>query len=117
MSKAAVSMVVFGIYLCGLGILLMCVPNFLLSLFGIPGTSEVYIRVVGAFCVGTSYYYFAAARVENQWFFRRSVEARPLTIVAFILFALLGFAPPILILLGVVDLFAAIWTHRALRAS
>jgi len=46
MSKAAFTVKAFGVYLVLLGIALVLVPNLLLGLFGIPSTSEVWIRVV-----------------------------------------------------------------------
>ena len=47
MSKSARSVYVFSIYLFVLGLILEIIPNILLSLFFIPETSEVWIRVVG----------------------------------------------------------------------
>lgn len=38
-------------------------------------------------------------------------------ILFFDLFVLAGLAPAILLLFGVVDLFAALWTHWALKAD
>ncbi|HEX9959681.1 MAG TPA: hypothetical protein VGB00_01950 [Pyrinomonadaceae bacterium] len=39
MSRAAKSLFVFGIYLCGSGLGLLLVPNLILRLFGAPTTS------------------------------------------------------------------------------
>jgi hypothetical protein len=36
-----------GIYLVGLGLVLLLIPNVILPLFGFPTTEEVWIRVVG----------------------------------------------------------------------
>ena len=47
MSNAAKSVRFFGLYLVGLGAILLVVPNVLLSVFGLPMTSEVWIRVAG----------------------------------------------------------------------
>ena len=46
MSRAAVSLFVFGIYLLLLGTVLMVAPNAFLALFGLPSTHDVWIRVV-----------------------------------------------------------------------
>ena len=46
MSPAARSVFVFSSYLWVLGGVLLLVPNVLLSLFGIPETNEVWVRVV-----------------------------------------------------------------------
>jgi hypothetical protein len=47
MSRAASSLFVFAVYLVGLGLGLLLVPNLLLRAFGAPPTSEVWIRVIG----------------------------------------------------------------------
>jgi len=47
MSKAAFTVKAFGVCLAVLGLTLVVASNVLLGLFGIPATSEVWIRVVG----------------------------------------------------------------------
>jgi uncharacterized protein YacL len=117
MSKAAMSALVFGIYMVVLGVSLLIAPNVLLSLFAYPTTNELWIRVVGMVVAILGYYYIEAARNELTSFFKASVRARPAVIVVFIAFVALGLAKPILILFGVIDLLGAIWTGLALRSS
>jgi hypothetical protein len=117
MSHPAKSVIVFGIYLVGLGAILVVTPNTLLVLFGLPGTSEVWVRVVGMLILLIAFYYINAARKELTDFFPWTVYARSSVIVFFIAFVLLGFVSPILILFGVVDLLGAVWTGLALRSS
>jgi len=116
MSKAALSMFVFGIYVIVLGVILMVVPNVLLSIFGIPATTEVWVRVVGMLVLLIGYYYIRASRNEKEMisFYRWTVHARSSVIVFFIIFVALGFVTPLLILFGVVDLLAALWTWKSL---
>lgn len=115
MSRAAVSVFVFGIYLLFLGITLIVVPNILLSVFGIPATNEVWLRVVGMLVLLLGYYDIMAARRELTDFFRWSVYARASVIVFFTVFVLLEFVSPMLILFGTFDLLGSIWTGLALR--
>lgn len=115
MSRAAWSMLVFGIYLVVLGVALIAVPNAILSLFGLPATSEVYIRIVGVLLFLLAWYYILSARKEMTDFFRWTVYARASIILFFTAFVALDFVKPVLILFGVVDLTAAIWTGLALR--
>jgi len=117
MSKAAKSALVFGIFmvLVGLGFLIM--PNVLLTLSGYPTTSEVWIRILGMVAAILGYYYIVAARNELTSLFKASVRARPGVIVVFIVFVALGWAKPILVLFGAIDLLGAIWTGLALRSS
>ena len=117
MSKVARSVYVFSFYLFGLGLVLTVVPNLLLRAFGIPTTTEVWIRVVGMLVLLLGYYYSRAARRELTDFFRWTVHARSAVLVFFIAFVALGFAPPILILFGVIDAGAAAWTAISLRPA
>ena len=115
MSKAATSIFVFSIYMFVLGLVLLFVPNFLLGLFGIPETSEVWIRVVGMLVLILGGYYLQAARNELVPFFKASVIGRFSVLVFLTVFVLRGFAPVSLIGFGVIDAAAAVWTALSLR--
>ena len=117
MSRAAVSMLVFGIYTVVVGSALLFVPNVLLSLFAYPTTTEVWIRILGFIVVILGYYYIVAARYGLVRFFRASVYARSTLIVFFAILVLLGMSEPVLVLFGAIDLLGAIWTGVALRSS
>jgi hypothetical protein len=116
-SKSAFTVKAFGIYLLVLGVGLTVAPNPLLSVFGMPQTTEVWIRVVGILVFNIGVYYWYAAKCEAVAFFRASVYTRTLVLVAFAAFAALGFATPVLILFGAADFAGAVWTHLALRAE
>lgn len=117
MSKSAVSAKVFAIYLFILGPVLVLAPNLLLKLFGIPTTTEVWIRVVGVLAFMLGIYVWVAAKHENRPFLEASVYTRFLVFVAFCAFAFLDMASPMLALFGVIDLCGGIWTHFALKAD
>ncbi len=117
MSNSAKSVFVFGVYLVGLALILLISPNTLFGLFGLPSSTEAWPRVVGMLAFWLGYYYIQSARTGLTDMFRWSVHARSLVIVFFTAFVLLGFAPAPLILFGVVDLLAAIWTALCLRAE
>lgn len=117
MSKSAVSVLVFSIYLFALGAVLIVIPNALLSVFGLPETSEAWIRVVGVLVLILGCYYNLAARSGLTGFFLWTVYARCAVLVFFVGFAVLRLAPPTLILFGVIDAVAALWTALALRAE
>jgi hypothetical protein len=117
MSRAAKSLFVFGIYLCGLGLLLLLVPNLLLRVFGVPPTNEVWIRINGMFVLCLSFFYVRAARDELTNFIRWTVWARAAVIVYFAAFVLLVSAPKALLLFGLIDLLSAVWTWLALKAD
>ncbi len=117
MSKSALSVFVFGLYLAVLGIILIVVPNILLGLFSFPSTNEVWIRVVGVLVIILAFFYIVTAHKDMIDFFRLTVIARPAVFAFFIAFVLLGLANPPLILFGVADVLGAIWTFFALRAQ
>lgn len=115
MSKSAFTIKVFAIYLVALGLGLLLVPNLLLSLFGMPQTSEVWIRVAGVLLLNIGIYYWYAAQSEAKAVFQASIFTRLLIFVAFVAFVILGFASPVLILFGAVDGLGAIWTFFTLK--
>ncbi len=61
-SRAGRSLFIFGIYLVLLGILLVGFPNFLLNVFGVPSSTEVWIRVSGILVIIIGYYDIQAGR-------------------------------------------------------
>ena len=115
MSHAAKSLFVFGIYLCGLGLILLLVPNLILNVFGVPPTNEVLIRINGMFALCLSFYYVQAARNELTILIRWTIWARVAVIIYFAAFVLLVSAPKALLLFGLIDLLSAIWTWLALK--
>ena len=119
MSKAALSMFVFGIYVIVLGVILMVIPNVLLAIFGLPATTEVWIRVMGMLVIIIGYYYIRASHNEKEMisFYRWSVHARSAVIIFFIIFVLFGLVKPILILFGVADLAGAMWAWKTLPSE
>jgi hypothetical protein len=115
MSQPARSILVFGLYLFVVGLGLILAPNTLLASLQLPASHEVWPRVLGVVTLVLAYYYVQAARHEVVAFFRWTVTARILVFVVFAVFVLLGIAPVPLVVLGTVDLAAAVWTARALR--
>ena len=117
MSKAAMSLRIFGVYLMLLGVTLVTVPNLLLPIFGLAPTGEAWIRVVGVLAFNISIYYWFAAPSEWRPLFVASIFARVMVLAAFTLFVMLGLAKPILILFGAVDAAGGLWTWLALRPA
>jgi uncharacterized membrane protein len=116
MSQAARSVNVFGIYLVVLGVVLLTAPNLLLSLFHLPLTTEVWLRVVGMLVVFLGMYYRVAAAAELRPFFLTTVILRASVPVFFVAFVLAGWAEWPLLLFGSVDAAGAAWTWSALHS-
>ncbi len=115
MSGAARSVAVFGVYFAAVGLVLIAAPNLLLAAVRLPPTGEPYIRVLGVVSFVLGLYYLAAARAEATGFFRCTTWGRTIAFALFVLLVLLGLAPAVLILFGVIDAAGALWTARALR--
>ncbi len=117
MSRAARSVRWFGVYLAILGVVLVFAPNVLLSVFRVPETSEVWIRVLGVVVFDLGLLYWFAARTEQVSLFRVTIVTRTLVLVALVVFAALGMAAPTVVPFGVVDFAGGLWTAWALRAD
>jgi len=117
MSRAGISVLLFGIYACATGLILITVPNLLLGLLHLPLVTDVWIRVAGGLVTVIGAYYTAAALGNVRPFFRWSVPVRMGLVATFVIFVLLGLVKPVLLLFGAIELASAIWTAVALRAD
>jgi len=117
MSRSAFSAKVFAVYLFVVSPVLVFAPNFLLTMFGIAPTSDVWIRVVGVIAFNLGIYAWVAARHENRPFLEASVYTRGSVFCAFVVFALMGLASPMIVLFGTIDLCGGLWTWYALKAD
>lgn len=115
MSITEKSVFVFGVYLIGLGGMLILSPNTLLELFEIAKTSEIWIRVLGTVVLYLGIYYILAAKGNCSGLIAISVPLRMTLIIFFAAFVIILDAPKVLILLACVDFMFALWTLLALR--
>lgn len=117
MKKSSTTLLVFGVYLIGMGLGFLFTPNMVLGIFGIPATDEVWPYVVGALALVLAFYYISAARADLRSFAQWTVPARIAVFVSFVAFVVAGLVGPIMIMLGSVDLLGALWTRWALQAE
>lgn len=117
MSRAAMSVLVWGIYLIGAGLGFLIMPNFVLPLFGFATTTEAWVRVVGLLAAIVGMYYFYCARWNVVPFFRLTVVGRLAFMAGSIGLVVLGIASPSLLIIGGLDTIGAIWTWQSLRAA
>jgi hypothetical protein len=115
MVSSARTVFFFGIYLYLVGFNLLVAPNFMLRMFELPETNEVWVRVVGMLVLFLGGYYTQAGRMEWTGFIQYSVYTRATALVFFAGFVLLGFAEPPFIIFGALDFLGAMWTWWALR--
>ena len=117
MRSPAMSVRVFGLYLLGLALVLMTIPNTLLALFGMPTTQDPWIRVAGMLVGLIGFLYARYASHADRRFFEITVQLRASVIVFFLAFVVLASAPWQLLLFGAIDLGAAGWTWWTLAAD
>ena len=110
MSAAALSILVFGIYLVVIGSGFMLIPNSILPLFKFPQTNEPWIRVLGIVVLVLGFYYIIAAQNELSSFFWATVVGRFGVLILFSLLVIFKKAKPMLILFGLIDALGAVWT-------
>ncbi len=111
---STLSMRVFGAYLALLSASLLFWPALYLRL-GFAELSQPWMALCGYLVGIVALFHLLAVRARERHFYRWTVMARlPLLPFAVLLVAL-QLAPPVLILLGVVDLLGALWTGLALR--
>lgn len=110
MSAAAVSVLVFGVYIIIVGTGFSFIPNTILPLFKFPKTDEPWIRVMGIIVVVLGFYYIIAAQNDLVPFFWASIAGRFAILIGFSLLVIFKKVKPMLILFGIIDAAGAIWT-------
>ncbi len=117
MSRGALSVFVFGIYLMAGGIGFLFIPNFCLSLLGMQTTQEAWIHIMGWCMFFLGLYYVVAARHELAAFIRWTTYTRPNLIIFLGVLVLLRMVEPVILLFGVIELAGALWTIVALKSD
>jgi hypothetical protein len=115
MTRPARTIYLFGIYLLVTGGVLIGSPDTLLALLQLPPSTEPWIHILGVPVMAMGMTYMASARAELVPFFRASVGIRVFVLVSFVVLAALRVVPPVIILFGLIDSGAALWTHLAMR--
>ena len=117
MTAAARSVLVYSIYVFGLGATLIFAPGVVLPIFGLAAPTDVWIHVAGMTVIFLGILYFRAAREETRWIFESSVALRYAVPFIFAGFIVAGLAPWNLLLLTPLDVIFATWTLLSLRGE
>ncbi len=115
MSKSAKSVLIYGIYLAFNGLMLLLVPNELITSIGIEPTNEVWIRLSGILLMAIAVYYILGAKYEIIVILKATAFIRFTIIFFFTAFVLLGYVSPNIIIISVIDLLGGVWTFLMLR--
>ena len=114
MSSAAISVLAFGAYLCSGGLMLLLAPNQACRLLAMAPPQGAWIRIVGMLFLILAFYCWRAAREENIPFIRWTVYTRPTTMLFLLWFVARGWIEPVVLIFGVVDVAASVWTLVAI---
>lgn len=116
MSRTALSIYAFVVYMVVTGVVLVAAPNLLNDLL-LPTDplDPRTMRLLGVIVLTLSYYYAAAARSELTEFMAWTVHGRLLASVGWAALVLLGLAPGMVGLFIAIELASAAWTWMALR--
>lgn len=116
MSHAAKSIFIFGIYIILTGLLFLIIPHPILSLIDIQNPDNLVVRILGMLLIFYGYFYLRAGLKgkEMRAFYRWTTHTRCCAILFLIFFTVAGWAHPLVIAFGAVELAGAAWTHFAL---
>ena len=117
MSRAAVSSLVWGVYLIALSLTVFAIPDVILTLVGLPPHKDVWIYVAALLAFNLAIYFIVNARSESTPGFRASVFMRYLAALCFVAFAALQLARWNIVVFAVPDALGATWAALALRAD
>lgn len=108
------SVALFGVYLAAVGLIVLLIPNVLLTTMGLPNTDEPWIRVLGLVVLALGVYYIVSREDDATAFVRASVPIRLLAAAGLMVIAALsGYWQ--LMLFALPDAGGAMWTRWALR--
>jgi hypothetical protein len=117
MSKTSVSIIVYSTYLGSAGAGAAFIPNTLLPILGLPTTNEVWVRLFGALALLLAAKGFNGALLNLLPSMQFDVYTRTCFAVFLAVLIIIGLSPPILIILAIIDIVAAVWTQLAIRAD
>ena len=115
MSRAAMSLFVFGIYVAIVGVALIVVPSFFMSVLRLPPATVGWARIVGLLTVIIGAYDIVGSRAGCMPYIRASIPVRFFFAGSTLILVLTGQMPATIALLGATDIAGAIWTMLALR--
>jgi hypothetical protein len=117
MNRAEISIFVFGLYLAALGFLTILVPDELCQILGLKSAGEtIWGRLNGLFMLFLAFFCIRAAREHQTAFIRWSLWTRPWVLIFLGACVLYGLEQPGILVFGVIDLAATIWSGIALHA-
>ena len=115
MSKAAISVFIFGIYIFFVGLWTLTAQNVIMPILWLPVWEDHWVYIAWIFTLGLSYFYICSAKQENTDFFQLSVYGRIWFFSAIVVLIIFNIVPFMMLPIAVIDLAGALWTHFSLK--
>lgn len=115
-NKPFLSLYAQAVYVILTGFQLILVPNMLLGMFGMPATTEVWIKVLGIVILPLSAVYYAISKHGSMAAVKATVISRMFVGLGFTALYFAGQAPLSIILFAGIDIFTAILTLVELKS-
>jgi hypothetical protein len=117
MSRARVSIVIYGFYMAIGGLSMLLIPNLVLPLAGIPFDHGFWVRFAGLLCFVVGAKAIQNSAAEIPFVFRFDNFTRTFAATTMVILVVTGIAPKIILVLASLDYGSSIWTELALRAD
>ena len=123
MDISALTMLVFGILITGMGMMGLMMPQFLLSILGLSEagmsahTTQIFVMASSQASIAMGLYYILSATNNNRIFFQWSVPLRIINFVVFSSMVPLGIAPVKWLMVAGLELLGAMATGIAMASN
>ncbi len=117
MTRAALSVYMYGLYLISSGLPFLLIPHFTLGMFGLSAGDNLWVRFVGVLIAIIGSFYVAAVLIRSDRMLSWSVPARYTTATFMAVMVALGEAGLALLIFASLDALTASLTWVAIRAD
>ena len=123
MDIAALTMMIFGVVIVGMGMTSLMAPQFLLAILGLSETGlsshtmQLFVMASSQASLAMGMYYILAAVNETRIFFQWSVPLRIVNFMVFTSMVPIGIAPPEWLMVAGLELIGALATGIALASK
>ena len=117
MTRAALSVYIYGLYLISSGLPFLLIPHFTLGMFGLSAGDDLWVRFVGVLIAIIGSFYVAAVLTRSDRMLSWSVPARYTTATFMAVMVALGEAGLALLIFASLDALTASLTWVAIRAD
>jgi hypothetical protein len=117
MTRAALSVYMYGLYLISSGLPFLLIPHFTLGMFGLSAGDDLWVRFVGVLIAIIGSFYVAAVLTRSDRMLSWSVPARYTTATFMAVMVALGEAGLALLIFASLDALTASLTWVAIRAD